>query len=376
MRRVNNAVAHCMNYEFEDIVAEVTGGDRLDVGGMGALEAARRSYKAARMASGSRRFARLVTPTPPTVRLQREYDLFFPVFNHPYELYALALVPDWRKRCRMAACYLNEAAFHLMPHYLLELLAEFDHVFLGIRHPAAEMARIVGRPCTYLGLAVDVLQFSPYPRPPVRAIDVCNIGRRSAVTHEALIRLARDRRIFYYYDTMAPSGIDQKQRTFHVHSPAEHRLLFASLLQHSRYYVANRSRINEPEFTSGSDEISGRFYEGAAAGTVMIGVPPRADHFAQQFDWPDAVIEVPFDCPDIGEVIGQLDSDPARLEQIRRLNVHHAALRHDWIHRFRVALQQLGIGPPEAMLAREARLRALSARALEGEPLTLATTVS
>src|SRR3989442_15984605 len=113
------------------------------------------------------------------------------------------------------------------------MLAEFDQIFLGVQHPVGEVGRIVGWPCSYLPLAVDVLRFSPLPKPPPRAIDVCNIGRRSPVTHEALLRLARDGRIFYYYDTVAASGEGQKQRTFRVDDAGEHRLLLATLLQRS-----------------------------------------------------------------------------------------------------------------------------------------------
>src|SRR5262249_17784813 len=161
---------------------------------------------------------------------------------------------------------------------------EFDHVFLGTRHAADDVARIVGRPCSYLPLAVDVLRFSPLPETPPRGIDVCNIGRRSPVTHEALLGLARNRRIFYYYDTVAATGAGARQRRSHVEDAAAPRLPLASLLQRSRYFIANRGRVNEPEHTRGRDEISGRFYEGAAAGTVMLGEPPRTDEFARQFD--------------------------------------------------------------------------------------------
>src|SRR5208283_420407 len=98
---------------------------------------------------------------------------------------------------------------------------------------------------------------------------------------------------------------------------AEHRFLFASLLKRSRYYIANRSRVNEPEYTSGKDEISGRFYEGAAAGTVMLGEAPNVEHFRQQFDWPDAVIRLPFDSADAGRIIAELDKDSQRLARIR-----------------------------------------------------------
>jgi hypothetical protein len=180
-----------------------------------------------------------------------------------------------------------------------------------------------------------VLRFAPLPARAPRAIDVCNIGRRSEVTHRALLRLARERGLFYYYDTVAASGGSGKQRTFRVDDPLEHRLLLASVLKRSRYFLANRGRINEPEFTRGHDEIAGRFYEGAAAGTVMLGEPPRTPEFEQQFGWKDAVIPAPFDSPEIGDLLACLDREPERLARIRRDNVAHAARRHDWVHRLR-----------------------------------------
>jgi glycosyl transferase family 1 len=355
------------------VVADVTGADRVDAGDRETLELSRRAYKLARFATGSRRFARACAPRPPTVRLDRDYELFFPVFNNGYELFALATVPDWRRRCRVAACFVNELWAHLLPGYLLELLAEFDHVFLGIQ-TARELEQAIGRPCSYLPLAADVLRFSPFPELPPRTIDVCNIGRRSPVTHEALVRLARERRIFYYYDTVAASGPGQKQRTFHVDDASEHRLLLAGLLQRSRYFIANRGRVNEPEFTTGRDEIAGRFYEGAAAGTIMVGEPPRSEEFDRQFDWADAVIRLPFDSPDVGRVLVELDEDPPRLARIRQTNVCNAARRHDWVHRLRTVFDALGVPATEAMLARGERLEALATMALEAGQIAGGTT--
>jgi hypothetical protein len=366
LRRVADLVAFCLQYEFEDVVAEVTGADRVEVGDLPALELSRRAYKLARLTTGSRRVARTLAPRPSTVRLQRDYELFFPVFNHAHELFALATVPGWRRRCRVAACFVNEVWTHLLPDYLLELLVDFDHIFLGVRHPVAAVARMVGRPCSYLPLAVDVLRFSPLPEQPARTIDVCNIGRRSATTHDALVRLASDRRMFYYYDSVAASGAGLKQRTFHVDSPGDHRRLLASLLQRSRYFIANRGRVNEPEFTM--DEISGRFYEGVAAGTVMLGEAPRTAEFERQFGWPDAVIPLPFDSPDVGRVLAALDEDRQRLASIRRSNVHNAALRHDWVYRLRTVFETAGIPPTEAMLTREKSLQAVAAMACEVSP--------
>jgi hypothetical protein len=365
MRRIHDLVAFCQPYEFEDVVAEVTGGDRVEPDDQRALEFARRVYKLGLLATRSRRLARAIVPRLGVPRLTRDYDLFFPVFNHAFELFSLLAVPDWRERCRVAACFISEMWTHEIPEYLLELLARFDHVFLGVRHPTETVARIAGRPCTYLPLAVDVLRFAPYPNPPARAIDVCNIGRRSPVTHAALLRLARDRRIFYYYDTVRASGERGRQMTFSVGNASEHRQLLASLLQRSRYYLANRARVNEPEITEGKEEISSRFYEGVAAGAVLLGEPPRSDEFRRQFDWPGAVIHLPFDSPDAGQFLESLEADPQRIERIRRDNVHQAAQRHDWVHRLHTVFDTLGLRPTEAMLAREARLRSLAALVLQ-----------
>jgi hypothetical protein len=362
MRRIHDLVAFCAPYEL----ADVTGADRVEPDNQEAIDFARRIYKLTRFGTRSRTLAQAVTPPLNVPPLTREYELFLPVFNHPFELFALATVPDWRSRCKVAACFISELWAHELPDYLLELLAQFDHIFVGIKHPVEDVARIVGRPCTYLPLAADVLRFAPYPNPPHRGIDICNIGRRSAVTHAQFLRLARERRIFYYYDTVRASGERGKQMTFSVGNAAEHRLLLASLLQRSRYYIANRARVNEPESTVGKEEISGRFYEGVAAGAVLLGEPPRSDHFRAQFDWEDAVIRLPFDSPDAVAILESLDADPGRLARIRRENVQQAALRHDWVHRLRTVYETVGLRPTPRMLAREERLRELAAMARDG----------
>jgi hypothetical protein len=362
-RRIADLVAYCVAYEFEDTFAAVTDAQRIDATDLSALEFSRRAYKLARLASGSPSLARRLAPYPRSkVLLERDFELFFPVFSHTYELYSLAAIPNWRRRCRKAACYINEVWSDMLPGYLLELLSAFDHVFLGSQHSVQEVARITGRPCTYLPLAVDVPRFAPASLDQPRPIDVCNIGRRSPVTHQALLEEAERQRSFYYYDTVAASGAELKHRTFRVDSPHEHRRMLATILKRSRYYIAHRGYVNKPEFTEGREEISARFYEGAAAGTVMIGEAPRVEEFKRQFDWPDAVIHVPFDSPDIGRILADLDGDPERLRAIRRNNAREAALRHDWLHRIQVVFDVLGLAPTDGMRARAQQLDQIASR--------------
>lgn len=160
-------------------------------------------------------------------------------------MYSLATIPNWRQCCRKAACFITEVWSDMLPEYLLELLSAFDHVFLGARHCVQDVARIIGRPCTYLPVAVDVPRFTPASIDQPRPIYVCNIGRRSPVTHQALLEEAERQQSFYYYDTVAASGADLKQRTFHVDSPHEHRGMLGTILKHrlhcqSRLYQQTR----------------------------------------------------------------------------------------------------------------------------------------
>jgi hypothetical protein len=364
-RRIADLAAYCLAYEFEDTFLSLTDAQRIDVTDFPALEFSRRAYKLARRVSGSPRLASQFAPSPRAkVVLERDFDLFFPVFSHTYQLYSLASIPNWRPRCRKAACFITEVWSDMLPGYLLELLSTFDHVFIGHRHAVDDVARITGRPCTYLPLAVDVLRFAPFSSDQPRPIEVCNLGRRSPVTHHALLADADRGESFYYYDTVVASGSDRKDRTFRVDSPHEHRRKLATLLKHSRYFIANRSYVDRPEFTAGRDEISARFYEGAAAGAVMIGEAPRTEEFKRQFDWPDAVIHVPFDSADIGRILADLNGDPARLQAIRRDNVRQAAQRHDWLHRILVVLDTLGLTPSEKMRARAKRLEQIASDAL------------
>lgn len=363
MRRVATLVAYCAPYEFEDTIARVTGADRVEPGSVATLEFLRRVYKVARAVTRSPALALRLTPRIGALPLAKDYDLFLPVFNNPYELFALHAIPDWRARSRFAACFVSEIWQQGIPEYLVELLSRFDRIYLGVTQPLETVARLTGRPCEYLPLASDTLLFSPFPKPPPRGIDVCGIGRRSEVTHRALLSLARERGLFYYFDTVSTrTGVENSERqiTFHVSLPAEHRFLFASLLKRSRYFIANRARANEPEVTRGVEEIAGRFFEGAAAGAVMLGAAPRTEIFRGFFDWPDAVIPVPVDAPDIGDVIAALDADPSRCARIRRDGVVNSLLRHDWVHRIRTVFEAGGIAPTQGMLEREARLRALA----------------
>lgn len=360
-RRIADLVGFCDAYEFEDTIAAVTDAMRIDVTDLPSLEFSRRAYKAARMVTGSSRLASRFARRPRSkVVLKDNFDLFFPVFSHAHQLYSLAAICNWRERCSKAACFISEVKLATLPVYLVELLADFDHIFIASSGSVREVGRITGRPCTYLPIAVDVPRFTPASPDQPRPIDVCYIGRRSEVTHQALLKETQQKQLFYYYDTVAASGTSMKDRTFRVDKPDEHRRMLGTLLKHSRYFIANRAYVNRPEER---EDMSLRFYEGAAAGTVMLGEAPRIEEFHAQFDWPDALVDLPFNSPDIGRVLAALNDDPERLRSVRRNNAREAARRHDWLHRIQVVFSTLGIPHTEKMGTRAKLLDQIASRA-------------
>jgi Glycosyl transferases group 1 len=361
MREITNLVALCNLYEFEDIISEINTVDMLklltpDDGAM------RKIYKLTKYLTNSKPLAEFLVPGTNPYFLNQEYELFFPTFNFPFELFALHSFKNWRQKCNKAVCYIVEfweSYFQPSNLYFLEFLKDFDHIFVGTKNSTEAIAKFTGRPCTYLPPGVDTLKFSPYPLLPYRSIDVCNLGRRSSVTHQALLEFAQQQQIFYYYDTIKASGMKNasKQQTFAVNNAKEHRSLLANLIKRSRYFFANRARVNETELIKTSQEFGSRFFEGAAAGTIMIGEPPMTEEFYKYFDWPDAVIKIPFDAPEIGEIIADLDAQPERLARIRKDNVVNSLLRHDWVYRLETILEAVDVQPSEIMLSRKAELR-------------------
>ena len=89
------------------------------------------------------------------------------------------------------------------------------------------------------------------------------------------------------------------------------------------------AKMDQSDYTQGQVEIGYRYYEGAAAGTVMIGDAPNCDAYSELFGWPEAVIQIQPDGSDAMAVLGELGSNPEQIAAISRRNAKEALLRHD-----------------------------------------------
>ncbi len=368
MSEIATLVAYCNLYEFEDTILDLLKADIIKFDNYNQIDHYRKIYKAFNYVKKTEKIAKSfignLIDKSYLKPIKKQYDLFFASFNHPYELFMLLSLGNWREKCKKATCYIVEFWEDDISkcQYLLDLLKDFDHIFLGGKQSVKSVSEITGRPCTFLPFSVDTLKFYPYSLNSQRNIDICNLGRRSPITHQELIKLSEERQLFYYYDTTTIAKVNnaEKQGTFHVKNAREHRLLLANLLKRSRYFIANRARANEPLITKGKDELSSRFFEGAAAGTVMLGDPPVMAEFNKCFDWPDAIVPIPFDAPDIVDIITDLDRQADRIKCIRSNNVAHSLLRHDSVYRLEEIFKRVGLEPTNTMKQRKNYLNHLA----------------
>jgi hypothetical protein len=289
----------------------------------------------------------------PKIKPARRYDLFFAICEKPGELLNVNSLEGFNDWCTTSVCWLNELWVKEMPSHKssLKVLSKFDYVFSPLSQSVDAINEAIGPKCFYMPQSVDAAAFLPYPKAPARTIDVLSVGRRSDQAHDALLRMAKDDAIFYVYNT---------QKYLHTDNIEEHRFLMTSLCKRSRYFVAYPAKWDRPDERGDQSEIGSRYFEGAAAGTIMIGARPRNAEFDTVFSWPDAVVSLPADPAAIPQVLHDLDRDPERQQRIRRTNIVQSLLQHDWVYRWESILTAAGLSPMPELLKRKQRLAHLA----------------
>jgi hypothetical protein len=341
------ALFRCALYEFEDIISEVDSVDLLaphvDVSSLRYNLARRLAYRVpmALSAGGER------------VEVKSDYDLFLAVCGFPTDLLMLKTIGNWRDRCKTAVCLIDELWIRQFDtyRYFLDALKQFDVVMLYYSQTAKPLSERIQRKCVFVPPGVDSIRFSPYPEPPQRSIDICSIGRRSETTHQRLLHMAANEGIFYLHDTISGSQ---------AINATEHRALTANIVKRSRYFIVNPGLIDQPERRGNQLEIGNRYFEGAAAGAILLGERPDNEAFGRLFDWPDALIRLPYNSSNVDEIIHQLDEEPDRQEAIRHSNVVNALRRHDWVYRWESILENANLAPLPQLLERKARLNRMA----------------
>lgn len=299
-----------------------------------------------------KRFDFPVNPGIPKIKIERDYDIFFTVCEKPSELLHITAVEGWKENCKISICWLPEFYVNDMPQLksCLKVLKQFDYVIFMFDKNKPFQDAIPGQGF-YLPAGIDAALFCPYPNPPKRFIDVLSIGRRSDTTHQVLLQMARQNKIFYVYDTI---------NDLHAYSVDQHRFLFANMAKRSRYFFVNPGKIDRPDCTGGQSEFGYRYFEGSAPGSIMIGDIPHNKEFNKIFGHTDAMIYLPFGSDNIDTIINDFDNQPDRQERMRKNNIRQSLLYHDWVYRWETILQKTGFSPLPALYERKKDLARLA----------------
>ena len=348
-RDLRPRVSRCVGYEFEGLVAKLSDTEwavpHQSPAGFLPEVAVNRMNKRFRSA------AVLKAPFP---RLEPGdgFDVMLATMQLPSDLTTLAAVPNWRKRTQKAVCYIEEMWAVELDRWQghIKLLDQFDHVFLGSLGTVDALQARLKTKVSYLPFGVDALRFMAPPGAP-RWIDVMNIGRRSPITHRALLDWADTSERLYYYDSFTPGDF---------YDVAQHRRLLAGLMKRTKIAITNRGIGARPFETGGQEELAFRYFEAAAAGAVLLGSPPNTGVTSTIFGWEDALIEAPFDAPMMGEFVGDLLSQSDRVAAISARNTRESLLRHDHVYRWETMLKAVEVKPGDLVEQRKATLLALS----------------
>ena len=352
-RRFSKVIWRCGQIEFEDLISAIDDVDLV------APEAEQRGHgrlarQAARVAQRLANVEISFQPRDTSTPVAREYELFVHYAAVPADLRLLDAVPNWRRQCKKAVCVIDEC---WVEHFgddarWLERLSQFDLVAVMFYNTVEPLQKLTGVPCVWVPAAVDTLRFFPGATPPARSIDVYAMGRRSEHSHEVLLSHARAHNWTYLFDTIDPVHVRDGFQ--------DHRQQLAELVKRTRYFMANKAKVDAPVHRGTQEEVGLRSFEGAAGGAVLLGHTPDTPSLGQLFDWPDAHVHVPFGSREVADVIHQLDADPERVHAIRRNNVVNSLRRHDWAQRWLLVLNTLGIAPTARLTERLATLERIA----------------
>jgi len=348
-RRSRMTMSRGLTFEFEDVVSQCDDAMVLTAAEVPTESVGRLAWRATRAAGllVDRRAA------------HGGDELVFAMAQSPTDLADHMAHRSLIRAAEVRAAYIEEMWMRNIPLQpdVRRFMHEFDHVFVGCEATVGLLAEHLDVPVSYLPPSVDTDRFAADPWPPA-AIDVYAMGRRQPDLHDALAAWAdADPSRFYLFDTFAgnPPVADHRQ----------HRDKLADLIRRSRYFLVNEAKVDQPGETGRQSEVGYRFFEGAAAGAVMIGTATTAPAFDRLFDWDEPVIVVDDSGADLADRIAELDADPERRRGIRRRNAAGSLRAHDPAHRWRTVLATLDVAETAGT---DERIRRLAERADEVDP--------
>jgi len=334
----------CGAYEFEDVLHAAFPGSKLYAPRLNPSIRTGLKIKARFAHTGS--FGGLFDNVL-AIEQMDEHEVLLAVMGGVHDLALLGAMKDWRRKSRYAICWLDELWIEEIPRLrrTLRVLEQFDVVVCTQYYTAEKLREELKSPdVMYLPPSVDTLGFAPVMEPSLRPIDVTNLGSIADATHKGLLEYATQIEGFYFFDTL--------KGRFEARSPPEHRFRYANILKRTKYFLCHFAKMR-PGGPPGQLEFGQRYIEGLAAGCVLLGSWKSTPAFDTFLGWEDAVIEMPFECPNPSEILRLLDGRADRLREISIRNVRRALEGHDHVHFWSAIVDRLRLSEDYHMSRRQ-----------------------
>jgi hypothetical protein len=182
------------------------------------------------------------------------------------ENYRLDLYKDWDKGCKKKVLYLYDTLPSQYP-VMQRLLSNnnWDVLITSFNDAVDDLEKLTGRKWHCIEQAADTDIFKPVPLNE-RLIHFSSYGRRHAALHEALIEFCAVNNLYYDYTTH-----DGRHPTS---DSAELYKQYAWHLTHSIFTFSWPVELTNPQRAGHLRPVTCRWFEAAAAGTVIAGQPP------------------------------------------------------------------------------------------------------
>ncbi len=196
------------------------------------------------------------------------------------ENYRLDLFKGWSEKCKTKILYLFDTLPSQYP-LIKKLFSnnDWDILITSFNDAVEDLQKLTGRKWHTLEQATDISFFKPVPLPE-RTIHFSSYGRRLPLFHEAVKDFCAQNDLYYDYTTSVAWEKDSDRRDLYKQ--------YAWHLNHSIFTFSWPVELTHPQRAGHLHPITCRWFEAAAAGTVMVGQAPANEIFNSVL-FPDAV---------------------------------------------------------------------------------------
>jgi hypothetical protein len=330
-RNTNNHVAWGTSYEFEEIIVRTCSSQ---------LIAPERFRFRNRLDLLLQPLTTHFYCKPKKFQFANEPNVLLLIGMGPGTLKMLDTLRQWRQKCDIVAAYIIDLYPISLNRLDRKIVNQLDHLFISYEQMLKPVKRKFKTPVTFIPQACDVLTHGTYGGD--RPFDIIGYGRQIPKIHEQLKKEfnAPQSQTLYFHSTFKyPDVKDWK----------EDRLLFWQMMRRTKLSLAYCFKKTSPELAFGVSPLTARWFEGLAAGCVMVGYSPTGAEVKYLLDWPDAIIELPNNPQDSFSFIKELLKQEEYLKVVSRRNYMESLARHDWRYRLKDMLSTLGISIPNGL---------------------------